>query len=578
MAYVIDESGTIVTGWSGDQPITIQIPDGIVTIGNNALETKSFNLGTLTFPSTLKKIGNNAYSSTHQITGINISNLSELTIETSAFAYSDLTGPIDLSVAIFIGNNAFEDCSKINGDLNLSNTTNIGSRAFSNCGFNGTLTLPSSLSIINPYTFNNCKFSGTLDLSGLTQLNTIQTYAFYNNKFKNVIFPEIYLINIYPSSFYDNLFTNIYFQSNCNVGQLAFNILPDAVVYAYDTNKFQTNITSGYFTPTINPLTIYFRKWRLYDYPYPDTNSTFAEDVDYPLTLNYTSGLPVNFYTYTPVLTNYSYSIDDGEKIPITGVYTEFEVKFTITIDYGSKLKLFKGVHFGEMKLLRTILPCFTIIEPFKKYYFIGESMLIKWEGGTPPYNVELYKKNELLETIAQTDNKSVNWTVDVEFGIYKICITDQQGCTGCKEFLALPLLDICFVKDTLVETDQGDIPIQSLVVGKHTIFKQKIMEITTTIHIDSHLVRIAPFAFGTYPNKETIVSQEHKINGDNSFRKAIEYVNGTTVTLIPYEQEPLYNVVLIKHGFMKVHGMMVETLDPYVSKHRPKHPLQMKR
>ena len=58
---------------------------------------------------------------------------------------------------------------------------------------------------------------------------------------------------------------------------------------------------------------------------------------------------------------------------------------------------------------------------------------------------------------------------------------------------------------------------------------------------------------------------------------KARDYVNGTTVTLIPYEQEPLYNVVLIKHGFMKVHGMMVETLDPYVAKHRPKHPLQLK-
>ena len=100
----------------------------------------------------------------------------------------------------------------------------------------------------------------------------------------------------------------------------------------------------------------------------------------------------------------------------------------------------------------------------------------------------------------------------------------------------------------------------------------------TTTIHIDSYLVRIAPFAFGSYPTKETVVSQEHKINGGASFRKAREYVNGTTITLVPYYQEPLYNVVLMKHGFMKVHGMMVETLDPYVAKHRPKHPLQLKR
>ena len=155
---------------------------------------------------------------------------------------------------------------------------------------------------------------------------------------------------------------------------------------------------------------------------------------------------------------------------------------------------------------------CVPIIfnEPSKLYYFIGDSLFIEWLNGNSPYTLTIsHKGNIILSTT--TTNTNFIWPINVAIGIYKICITDAGGCTGCKEFLALPLQDICFVKDTLVETDQGDIPIQSLIVGKHTIFNQKIIELTTTIHIDSHLVRIAPFAFGTYPTKETIVSQEHK-------------------------------------------------------------------
>jgi len=124
-------------------------------------------------------------------------------------------------------------------------------------------------------------------------------------------------------------------------------------------------------------------------------------------------------------------------------------------------------------------------------------------------------------------------------------------------------IIDICFVKDTMVQTDQGEVAIQNLRPGKHTLFKQYILAVTETIHTDAQLVKIAAYAFGSYPTKDTYVSKNHKINGRDTFREAQEFVNGHTVTLVPYDRQPLYNVLCERPAFMKVHGMMAETLDP---------------
>jgi hypothetical protein len=118
-------------------------------------------------------------------------------------------------------------------------------------------------------------------------------------------------------------------------------------------------------------------------------------------------------------------------------------------------------------------------------------------------------------------------------------------------------------VKDSLVQTDQGIVPIQKLIPGKHTLFKQYIIAVTESIHTDAELVKVSAYAFGSYPTRDTYVSRNHKINGIKSFLAAQDYVNGTTVTLVPYHREPLYNVLCERPSFMKVHGMMAETLDP---------------
>ena len=135
---------------------------------------------------------------------------------------------------------------------------------------------------------------------------------------------------------------------------------------------------------------------------------------------------------------------------------------------------------------------------------------------------------------------------------------TGPTGSTGPTAYI-----DICFVKDSLVQTDQGIIPIQKLIPGKHTLFKQYIIAVTESIHTDAELVKVSAYAFGSYPTRDTYVSKNHKINGIKTFLEAQDYVNGSTVTLVPYHREPLYNVLCERPSFMKVHGMMAETLDP---------------
>jgi len=133
---------------------------------------------------------------------------------------------------------------------------------------------------------------------------------------------------------------------------------------------------------------------------------------------------------------------------------------------------------------------------------------------------------------------------------------------------------DVCFAKNTLVQTDQGIFPIQSL--KTQTIHKLPIT-VTKTVHSEPYLVKVCAYAFGTFPTKDTYMSMKHKIYMDGPIQ-AKYLVNEDTVILIPYDGEPLYNILLKEHTVMKVHGMIVETMDPeclvalfYKSKLSPK-------
>jgi hypothetical protein len=123
---------------------------------------------------------------------------------------------------------------------------------------------------------------------------------------------------------------------------------------------------------------------------------------------------------------------------------------------------------------------------------------------------------------------------------------------------------NICFLADTPVTTDQGDIAIAELQPSRHTIRGKRIVAITETFSTETYLVVVEKDAlFPGCPSQKTVMSKEHKVFYQGKMIEAVRLVNGTTIHRIPYKEEKLYNVLLEEQGRMKVNHMIVETLDP---------------
>ena len=123
----------------------------------------------------------------------------------------------------------------------------------------------------------------------------------------------------------------------------------------------------------------------------------------------------------------------------------------------------------------------------------------------------------------------------------------------------------ICFLANTLIQTDQGKISIEKINPHKHTIHKQKIVAITKTRYeTEETLVCFEKDSIHkNYPRKRTIISRKHKILDRNEFREAETFINKDTIYEIKYNGEILYNVLLERHFSMRVHNLICETLHP---------------
>ena len=163
------------------------LPDKLERIDKSAFSGTSLT-GTLQLPEGLRYLAESCFSST-DITGIQFpSTLEEIGTEDSisgAFAYCEslmceLSFPSSLKI---IGNSSFSE-SAIKGNLTLPEGLEyIGKSAFFKCpGLTGSLTIPSGIKVINGGAFSQCGFKGNLTLPmGLTE---IQSSAFSDTKFK----------------------------------------------------------------------------------------------------------------------------------------------------------------------------------------------------------------------------------------------------------------------------------------------------------------------------------------------------------------------------------------------------------
>jgi len=124
---------------------------------------------------------------------------------------------------------------------------------------------------------------------------------------------------------------------------------------------------------------------------------------------------------------------------------------------------------------------------------------------------------------------------------------------------------NICFLAGTLVNTDQGNIPIEQLNPNINTINRKPIQYITKTFSADPKLVMVKRHAFNkNIPNKDTVMSGFHKIQIDGHLIEAykLSYIN-KNVRIIDNTNEPLYNILMENHEIISVQNMSVESLHP---------------
>jgi len=124
---------------------------------------------------------------------------------------------------------------------------------------------------------------------------------------------------------------------------------------------------------------------------------------------------------------------------------------------------------------------------------------------------------------------------------------------------------NICFPAGTLIQTDQGEVAIEQLKRGKHTLGRHAIEHITQTISTDKYLVRVGKDVFGkNKPTRPTVMSKDHKIEYEGSMVPAYRFLDCLEdVKKVKYTGEILYNVLLAEYGTMSVNNLRCETLEP---------------
>jgi hypothetical protein len=218
---------------------------------------------------------------------------------------------------------------------------------------------------------------------------------------------------------------------------------------------------------------------------------------------------------------------------------------------------------------------------------FSGRSVYLSADGLTvaisAPYNdgnkghVRIYKYlNNVwtqlgldIDGEAANDNSGISVSLSANGLTVAIGATGNSGNKGHVRIYKLneptPVVPICFVAGTPVETDQGSIAIEKINTKTNTIRGKKIIAITKTVTIEDKIVCIEKDTLGTnIPSQKTFISRNHKLFFNKQMIKAkhlIGQVDG--VYNKKYNGEVLYNVLLETHSKMMVNNLIVETLDP---------------
>ena len=170
--------------------------------------------------------------------------------------------------------------------------------------------------------------------------------------------------------------------------------------------------------------------------------------------------------------------------------------------------------------------------------------------------NTNDFDKNNLFDYADRYENMNDNYINGFGFiNITQPILNDD----------IIPISNICFPKHTQIQTDQGIINIENININIHTIQRKKILKITKTITQDKYLICFYKNSLGiNYPNKDTIMSKDHKIYFMGKMIESYKFMNiFENVKKIKYNGEILYNILMENYEKINVNNLICETLHP---------------
>lgn len=162
---------------------SLQIPEGVEGIEEQAFSYCPNLNGTLTLPSTLKEMGKSVFGGDSFTGELKLPEGLEEIGETCFHGIQGFYGELKLPSHLKkLGAGAFHGCSNLTGNLVIPQTiTEIPAEAFWSCGFGGNLQLHNGIITIGERAFSDCSFRGELILP--KDLQTISPECFYGNDF-----------------------------------------------------------------------------------------------------------------------------------------------------------------------------------------------------------------------------------------------------------------------------------------------------------------------------------------------------------------------------------------------------------
>lgn len=180
-------------------------------------------------------------------------------------------------------------------------------------------------------------------------------------------------------------------------------------------------------------------------------------------------------------------------------------------------------------------------------------------------YATTNFLNNIVVPEFSNTHTNATTTFYEIFFNTSSSAMNISDGVVGATATIPTisltPVSNVCFVGSTLIDTDQGKIPIESMDSSVNTIYGKEIQAITKTVLTDSYLVKLEKDCIDVnVPNQTTILSPSHQVFYRGSLVPAKNIQEGIH---IPYDGRPMYNIVLEEYRVIQAHNLYIETLYP---------------